>query len=129
ILCLARRMDDARLVLKQIANSQDQARQAGEQDALLDQSEEFICQAVTLSVAWISIERWEQLHRLLGTEQPPIVQIEFLEFMAISVLEQGARDRATTLLREALDLSRQTSHLIENRLREQLSRIAATDGL
>ncbi|MCG8422142.1 MAG: protein kinase [Proteobacteria bacterium] len=124
LLCFAGKGAQAKQVLNQIVVEQKRARASGNNDALLTTSDQLLCEMVGLSVETAAPEKWDELLARARTTMGPIELIELIEFMSLSSLDRGDQETAKKLLGRAMIAAQQQSHLIEERIKARLNRLA-----
>lgn len=108
----------ARAVLERIRSNQGRAREAGDKDALLSESEQLLHEMSELATQGASREVWNELQERAEEALQPVERAEMLEFGAV---RGPSDDRVRALLEAALGLSQESSHLIEERIAARLA--------
>ena len=109
LLCQAGRDEESRKVLQGLRVAQSRAREAGNKDALLDHAEELLCEMLDLALVKAELDKWQDLRSRAKDLLLPVQKVELLEVMALTASSRGDQPTATSLLDEALALSRELS--------------------
>ena len=80
---------------------------------------------VQLAIRRADDAEWRALRARAGEVSPPVEQIEVIELMGLSMLRRGDSRAATELFEQALALSADVAHIIEDRIRGHLERLAS----
>jgi hypothetical protein len=112
--------EGARAIVDRVRARQEEARAAGQTDALMVPSEEVLCAVVELATQGASAEAWDDLEERSARFSVGQEHIEVLELRAVAALRRGRRAEAIAAMQRAMAAAARIPNMMGARLRRRL---------